>query len=533
MTSVFERLLVAVAALVLAACAGEESPSDSTDLPEVGWRSALYPSDWTPSLTDRDGRFLHDVSYAGYHRSEQPLPTIDGPVFLVSDFGADATGAEDSTAAIQSTIDAASEHGGVVLLDVGLYRVDGLLEVRADGVVIRGAGAERTQVAFTRSEGMTGKAHLTFRGAITMGEHLLLSSDAVNRSVEVGLQTTGSLSVGDDIVLGWTITDDFIDEHGMTGTWKAFNGTWRPFFAREVVSVDGSLGVDVPLRYDAKRRDQASVRRVTGYLSEVGVEDLSVSTEAPWHSAWDNSRSHAVGFIGVKDSWVRGVGSFDSPFVDDLRHRHLQSGGVLILDSKRMTVADSVLQLAQNRGGGGNGYLFEISRSGDILVRDCEGHGGRHNFIQNWDFGSNGLVFLRTVSTGGKAFSGVSSNIGTVGLSEFHHSLAMANLIDSSVADDGWGALNRQDWSSGAGHSATQTVFWNLRGQGKVRSFQYGHGYVIGTSEIDVQTDLLAPDPFENSEHSEPQDWTEGVDEAQTLVPQSLFEDQLARRLAR
>ena len=29
-----------------------------------------------------------------------------------------------------------------------------------------------------------------------------------------------------------------VAEHGMTGTWQAFNGTWQPFFRRTVVAID-------------------------------------------------------------------------------------------------------------------------------------------------------------------------------------------------------------------------------------------------------------------------------------------------------
>ena len=35
----------------------------------------------------------------------------------------------------------------------------------------------------------------------------------------------GSLAPGDDVAVGFVITPEFIDEHGMTGTWMAFNGT--------------------------------------------------------------------------------------------------------------------------------------------------------------------------------------------------------------------------------------------------------------------------------------------------------------------
>lgn len=39
-----------------------------------GWRSALYPVDWTPDFRDAQGRFIHDFSYAGYHGGLADIP---------------------------------------------------------------------------------------------------------------------------------------------------------------------------------------------------------------------------------------------------------------------------------------------------------------------------------------------------------------------------------------------------------------------------------------------------------------------------
>jgi hypothetical protein len=106
----------------------------------------------------------------------------------------------------------------------------------------------------------------------------------------------------------------------------------------------------------------------------------------------------------------------------------------------------------------------------------------------------------------------------------------MANLIDASTTTDGWKAANRNDYSSGAGHSATQSVFWNTSGSGRLDSYQYGDGYIIGTTEVLVDTtvyDIL------DSAGTAPEDYTEGLDAGETLNPQSLYEDQLTRRLAR
>jgi len=527
------RAVLALTPLLAAGCAGPAS-TDATDAIDT-WRSALYPADWTPEHTV-DGAFLHDVSYAGY-RYGQAAPQVQDPMVDVREHGADPTGQADSTQAIQQALDQAGQlGGGVVWLPPGTYRVDGLLRIDHSGVVLRGDGPEQSRLAFTRHQDMTGRAHLTLGHGVSHGPDLLLAQDAASRSTTLVLLDTADLAVGDDIAVGLVITPEFVAEHQMQDTWESFNDTWRPFFRRTIVGLDGdTIELDVPLRTDLLLRDGASVRRETGHLREVGVEHLGVSTTAPWDAAWEQDRTHAIRLTGVADGWVRGVHSFDHGLQPDPDHgeRHLLSGGLKILDSKRITVSEADLRLAQNRGGGGNGYLYEISRSSEVLVRDSTGSAGRHNFIQNWDFGTSGCVFLRTTSSEGKAFSS-KGGLAQTGLSEFHHSLAMANLIDDSVADDGWQAVNRQHFSSGAGHSATETVFWNLRGTGLLRSFQADQGYVIGTGpDLTVHTALDTPDLFGAPEHTAPEDHVEGLGEAATLEPQSLYEDMRQRRLAR
>ena len=180
----------------------------------------------------------------------------------------------------------------------------------------------------------------------------------------------------------------------MTGTWRAFNGTWQSFFRRTVVAVDTSrtphrVTLDVPLRYPAKLRDGASLRVETGYIAECGIENLGIANAVAWDDAWSQAQVHAIEFQGAKDCWVRNVKTFVSPHPDADGY-HLQNGGIRVLASKRLTVADCDFEKAQNRGGGGCGYLYEILQSSEILIRDCVGRDGRHNFIQNWGFGTTG-----------------------------------------------------------------------------------------------------------------------------------------------
>ena len=509
--------------------------------PPGPWRSALYPVDWTPDHTDAEGRFLHDFSYAGYHNGELPLGEGLGevPLFdVVADFGADPSGDTDTTAALQDAIDAAEEAGGVVFFPAGRFRVDDTLSIEASRVVLRGVGPDESQLHFTRYEGMTQRPLVAYRGDAESDLEVLLAADAASRDFVVTVEDAGELAVGDDVMIGWTITADYVEDHGMTGIWQAFNDTWQPFFWREIVDIDRSarphrVTVDVPLRADALLRDGASIRRARAMLREVGFESLGIANATDWDGAWSVNQVHVVSFWGVKDGWIRDVRSYVSPSAPATgpgSGAHLLSSGLRVRLSKRVTVHDCHLAHAQNRGPSGNGYLFELRRSSEILFSDCTGRAGRHNFIQNWGFGVTGCVWLRVRSADGKAYPSQGSTFATTGFSEFHHSLATANLIDSAVLDDGWKAVNRLGESSGAGHTASENVLWNVRGDGHVTSMQFGWGYVIGTAPtIDVLTVPWWPEAM----GTEPEDWTEGLGHGETLAPPSLYEDQLARRLAR
>ncbi|HNR32101.1 MAG TPA: glycosyl hydrolase family 28-related protein [Candidatus Hydrogenedentes bacterium] len=498
----------------------------------VAWRSALYPEEWTPAFTDGEGRFLHDFSYAGYRNGAAAIPVDHvGPVFdVVSDFGADNTGASDATGAIQAAIDEASDGGGVVYLPGGLYRCDGVLQVAASRVVIRGDGPGATFLYFTRHEGMSGRAHLTFQGSMAVSAPLLLAADGENRSRTVQVADASGLNVGDEVGVGWTITDAFVAEHGMTGTWYSFNGQWKPVFRREVTGLNlditpHTVTIDVPLRYAAKTRDGAALRRESGYLEECGIEDLALANAVASADAWAQVRQHLVAFREVKDCWARSVHSFPSPLPEAAGY-HVQNCGFYIWASKRVTIADCDLRKAQNRGSGGCGYLYEIGASNEVLVRDSIARDGRHNYIQNWDFGTTGCVFLRCQSSGSRSM--LSPTVGFTAYCEYHHSLAMACLVDACTLDDGWYGGNRRGESSGAGHTVTESAYWNTIGGGTLRSYQYGQGYIIGTGpEIELRTSLGTIEATGTA----PEDYIEGAGEAGALEPASLYLDQLGRRL--
>lgn len=504
--------------------------------PAGTWRSALFPADWTPDFTGPDGNFLHDFSYAGYHRSEVALPTAwPGDTFNVVDYGAVPAPA-DSRAAFVAAIAAASVAGGIVYVPDGEYRIVGRLQISASGVVLQGQSRAGTKLVFA-DDALSGSQSLAFVGAAQNGGGgVAITTDVAPRSHVVTVTDASGLAVGDDVLIDHVITAGFIADHGMGGVWdddvNPALGQRKVFYRREIVAIDGAdVTLDAPIRYPLLQRDSPELRLDTGLLRECGLERLSINNAVDPGVADVTPRAHAIGMHHVTDCVIRDVGTYDSshaPTTD-----HLMSGGIEIVGSKRVTVADSSIAHAQNHGDGGAGYGYEVSMSSDVLFRDSHVEDVRHGFIQNWDFGTTGVVWLRCDAVDDVA---INNGFAQAGRSEFHHRLAIANLFDSTTDTAGFASYNRGSESSNSGHAGTENVFWNIAGEDdgtRASLFQVGRGYVIGTRDLSAMVEPDIIDEFQgHADGTDPVDWLEGADQGATLWPPSLFEAQLAQRLA-
>jgi len=95
------------------------------------------------------------VIFAGYQEGKQDLPDTQRIVANVLDFG--ATNSENSTndtAAFQSAIAAArglvsKDNPGVVFVPAGVYEIDEQLHLNKSGLILRGAGRDKTVLRFT------------------------------------------------------------------------------------------------------------------------------------------------------------------------------------------------------------------------------------------------------------------------------------------------------------------------------------------------------------------------------------------------
>ncbi|MEN1678400.1 MAG: glycosyl hydrolase family 28-related protein [Planctomycetota bacterium] len=519
------------------------------------WRSTLYPADWRPP-SDKSfatDKLIQDFSYAGYQRGEAPLPQAAGPVFDPVSFGADPTGATDSTSAIRSAIFAAeAAGGGVVDLPAGTFRVSAgsnseVFRVRESGVVIRGAGPGATRILNT-STNMRGKAIFRFApGAHSSGPSVGITQNLTTPTHRVPVANAAAFSTGDLVEMEWDFTDEWIAEHGQQEWWNDTDG--RPeaaSYRREVTAVNvaqGWIEVDVPTRYSMLPRDNARVKRLSGYINESGVEGLSIGNvqhpgsefgeqdhTVPGTAAHDVHGSWAIDFQRSVDSWVRDVETFQPD--GNTSTAHILSNGVRFLRSFRMTASDVRMERPQYGGGGGNGYMFRVQSTNDSLIEDSVAEFNRHGFVIS-HAGSTGNVFHQVEDRFSNRATGDTGSYPTGGGdgSDTHMHFGHSNLWDQSHAHNSFLESQHRGTTNNHGLTSAHGVYWNISGSGTqypdklVVSEQGRYGYVIGTSgSVDA---ILTP----TGQNTAPTDHAEGEGEGARLFPQSLFLDQRRQRL--
>ncbi len=521
----------------------------SPGLAGAAWRSVLYPSTWTPGYRNpgNANQFLHDFSYAGYRmrQAEPPFRTDRVLNVTAAPYFADNTGASDVTAILQQAINDAGavSGGGVVLLPAGTYRVAPpsgkayALHINKSNVVLRGQGPTATFL-YNSATNMRAKSvilvspqesALSWTSSAT--STVSITADVPVLATRIPVASVTGFSAGDWVVVRSDMTASLSTELNMGTTWTSLPG---PLAYRKVTAVDSvakTLTVDIPLRLGVKTRDNARVYKVPAHLSEAGVENLAIGMrenttpgtgDEDYNTAntgaYEMHDSFAIRVNHTVDGWVTNVSSYRPP--SNTRDIHLLSNGIDLYYARNITVDACEIGKPQYRGGGGNGYLFSI-RGSDSLIKDSAAYQGRHNFN-----------FRSIQATGNVLFTNRASD-GTL-VSDFHMHLSAANLMDNlTLYQEAFEAADRSPYGTTShGVTTTQSVFWNTHGakyrSGSttiLKSQQYGEGYVIGMRGDATGVNLS------NTTKTAPTDFAETALTGEELVPQSLYVDQLQRRL--
>jgi hypothetical protein len=527
------------------------------------WRSALYPTNWTAPVTKNfyTDAFLQDYSYAGYQRGEVEPIILATKTYDVTKapYSADKTGKTDATAAIQKAInDAQTNGGGIVYLPAGTYQVNPgsnayCIKISSSSVYLKGAGIGKTFI-YNNTYAMNSKKIISVGGSASWttipSSKALLTADIMNPVNVLPIDNPSLFKVGDMVMVRNVVGDAWITEHKETD-WLGFGSSLRGLmYCRYITAVDAAkktITIDVPLRYALKTRDGACVFKLSGMISEVGLSDFSIGNiqnpatsgygENDYTSAgtagYDCHNSYLIVFNATVNSWMKNVTTYK--VASNTTGSHMLSNGILVQYSKNLTIDSCNISHAQYGGGGGNGYAYRVSAN-EILIKNSTAYYVRHGLVFS-DMWCSGNVFhnCKDIKTGTQCGStGLESTSGYG--SDHHMHFSQSNLIDNSYTENSGFYAYYRPYGTDPKHllTSTHTAYWNIASAG-TRGFcvwtqQSRYGYAIGTSGASSSV-YTKENATGSAAKTDPVDMVEGVGKGATLEPQSLYMDQLTKRL--
>ncbi|MHC4248593.1 MAG: glycosyl hydrolase family 28-related protein [Planctomycetota bacterium] len=241
------------------------------------------------------GGRLSDFSYAGYRMGERPIPLL--PVAAnVKAFGAKGDGETDDTEAFKEAI--RRTNSGAILVPPGKYVITDFIEIAKGGIVLRGAGPDKTTLYFPKylndikpnwgattggrrtSNYSWGGGYLVLRSRVGGRELAKLAAPAKRGDRALTLSKRVSVSPGDFVEIRQHDNDDNLLAHclyaGQPGDMRKLNGRTRTSHVSRVVSVQGErLTIERALLADADPKWGAAVREFRATATDSGVEDVA------------------------------------------------------------------------------------------------------------------------------------------------------------------------------------------------------------------------------------------------------------------
>lgn len=463
---------------------------------------------------DAHGR-LPDFSFAGYHNGEVMLPTVPRGV-SVKDFGARGDGLSDDTAAFQKAIASAK---GAIEIPAGRYVITDILEIKRSGVVLRGAGPDKTVLFFPKplqqihplqsattegkptSEYSWAGGFIWFKGG-TGGQLLTAISGEARRGDQlVRVASANKLSVGEriEILLTDNSTNTLATElySGNAGNTSKLQGSTRTSLVCHVVKISGTgIQIDRPLRFDIKPEWSPRIISFAPTVSESGVENLCFEfPNTPYPGHFNESGFNAAAFSDTVNCWGR-----------NLRIVNADSG--IFCNGRFCTIQGVVYESARtpNQGSTGHhGFDFE----------------GEDNLFADFDFRTQ---FIHDITLDHCAAGNVFAHGKGVDMSFDHHKRA---CYENLFTDIDVGAGNHL-WRCGGGadlgrNCGARGTFWNIRAA-KPQHYPPANFGPPSMSFVAVQTDSSSEKNFKGR-------WFEAIP-PEKMEPQDLHAAQLARRLA-
>ncbi|MBD8488576.1 pectate lyase [Echinicola sp. CAU 1574] len=327
-----------------------------------------------------NGDRIPDFSYCGYKASEKEIPLV--PVKVVI-----SPGKGDFTQKIQSALDYVGqlpidENGfrGAVLLEEGLFKVAGQLQINQSGVILRGSGTDENGTVLLG----TGKTRETLIRLLgkddrIFGDTLKIKSSYVPINASE-MAVEGNVQSGSAVMVVRPSTQEWIDELKM----NEFGGEtgwigWKPgghnlYWDRIVENSEGGeLRLDVPITNSLDQKYGGGylvTYQWPGRIENVGIENLTLqSTFDEGNIKDEDHRWSAISLENIQDAWVRKV-----------NFRHFAGSAVAIFKTgRRVTVEDcqSFDPISEIAGARRNTFFTEGQQT---LFQRCYSEYGYHDF---------------------------------------------------------------------------------------------------------------------------------------------------------
>jgi autotransporter-associated beta strand protein len=420
------------------------------------------------------GDRLPDFSMVGYGAGLRSMPNNIPGLITVNPV------AGDNTAAIQSAINfVASQpvqpngYRGAVVLGPGQFNVNGIINVNASGVVIRGSGigdnpAAATWIVSQDRTGSLDDANPAIRFAGSTSNRVYGSQiNITDQRVPVGamsfnVQSAAGLSVGRMVEIYRPSTQAWVDAIGMTPYWSATERDLKS--QRTITRIEGNrVYLDSPITTAIDKQWSTGTIRtydLPGQIHNVGIENLRGQSLDAREETNESRAWSFVEFSRVADAFLR-----------DAEARHFPYAAVY---SKKddgtqfITVERVASSLPSGEVTGGRRYSFAVD-SEMSLVRDVSADNGRHDFVTGSNV--NGpIVFLDSDATHVHADAGP------------HHRWGNGLLFDNIRTNGEINIRNRGDSGSGHGWAGANSIIWNSDGSRfAVQSPPTAQNWLIGT----------------------------------------------------
>lgn len=409
----------------------------------------VYENNKLSYVVDSLGNRVLDFSYAGYKSGNSEIPN-ESPTLIIEARKGDMTShIQNAINLIESRKVGKNGIRGVLLLDKGVFEVEGSLKIKKSGVVLRGKGyKEGTEIIATGSSRRTlieieGVNDQTHSSSIKITEKYV-PVNALSFTVE----NSTNLKVGDLITINRPSTQEWINElktdhfgGGITALgWKPGNHDIN--WDRTITKIEGNkITINAPIStaIDSKYGGATiSTYSWDGRIAEIGVENMLLTSEYNKENKKDEDHAWtAITVANAENIWIRNI-----------EFKHFAGSAVLIeTTSKQVTVGNCKYLEPISEIGGFRRNAF-ITYGQLCLFNNLYAENANHAF--SLGLGSAGPnVFVQCEATDALGYSGPIDSWSSGVLYD------IVNIDGNALS-----FKNRMNEYNGIGWNAANSVFW-------------------------------------------------------------------------